>query len=175
VIHAEPIAGPWSEPLDLRIEGCIDPADAVGEDVRRCLFFNGVRRARGGTLARPLAKPRGGLGQFYEPRACLGIGVSQAPHGGQQRPTFNDGQEQPWMRAPLPAGRVHLRISNHDHVLTFHHSRDGRQSTQHRWQMASPGYHQNMFGGFLSLRIALFAIGKVEVRLLRFGYRGVPA
>lgn len=44
VIHADDIRGPWSDPIDLGLEGCIDPGHAVGEDGKRHLFFNGVRR-----------------------------------------------------------------------------------------------------------------------------------
>jgi len=46
VIHADDIRGPWSDPIDLHIDGCIDPGHAVGEDGKRYLFFNGVRRIR---------------------------------------------------------------------------------------------------------------------------------
>jgi xylan 1,4-beta-xylosidase len=44
VIHADAIRGPWSDPVDLKVPGCIDPGHAVGEDGKRYLFFNGVRR-----------------------------------------------------------------------------------------------------------------------------------
>ncbi|KQW49774.1 MULTISPECIES: family 43 glycosylhydrolase [unclassified Roseateles] len=44
VIHADDIRGPWSDPVDLKLDGCLDPAHAVGEDGRRHLFVNGVRR-----------------------------------------------------------------------------------------------------------------------------------
>jgi xylan 1,4-beta-xylosidase len=46
VIHADSIRGPWSDPIDLGVSGCIDPGHAVGEDGSRYLFFNGVRRIR---------------------------------------------------------------------------------------------------------------------------------
>jgi beta-xylosidase len=46
VIHADAMAGPWSEPIDLRIRGAIDPGHVVGEDGTRYLFTNGVRRIR---------------------------------------------------------------------------------------------------------------------------------
>jgi xylan 1,4-beta-xylosidase len=45
-IWADHIEGPWSEPVDLKISGCIDPGHAVGEDGKRYLFVNGVRRIR---------------------------------------------------------------------------------------------------------------------------------
>ncbi len=43
-IWADHIKGPWSDPVDLKIEGAIDPGHAVGEDGKRYLFVNGVRR-----------------------------------------------------------------------------------------------------------------------------------
>ena len=46
VIWADRIAGPWSEPIDLGLPGCIDPGHAVGEDGKRYLFVNGIRRVR---------------------------------------------------------------------------------------------------------------------------------
>ncbi|WP_328595421.1 family 43 glycosylhydrolase [Rugamonas rivuli] len=44
VIHAEQMRGPWSDPIDLKLADCIDPGHAVGEDGKRYLFVNGVRR-----------------------------------------------------------------------------------------------------------------------------------
>lgn len=46
VIHADDIRGPWSDPVDLGLQGCIDPGHAVGEDGHRYLFFSGIRRVR---------------------------------------------------------------------------------------------------------------------------------
>lgn len=46
VIRASDIRGPWSEPVDLGIAGCIDPGHVVGEDGRRYLFVNGIRMIR---------------------------------------------------------------------------------------------------------------------------------
>ncbi len=44
VLHADDIGGPWSAPVDLGLDGCFDPSHVVGEDGRRHLFVNGVRR-----------------------------------------------------------------------------------------------------------------------------------
>jgi xylan 1,4-beta-xylosidase len=46
VIWADDIRGPWSDPIDLGIQGCIDPGHVVGEDGRRYLFTNGIRKIR---------------------------------------------------------------------------------------------------------------------------------
>ena len=45
-IWADDIRGPWSDPVDLKIDGCIDPGHVVGEDGKRYLFVNGIRRIR---------------------------------------------------------------------------------------------------------------------------------
>ncbi|MFN6983157.1 MAG: family 43 glycosylhydrolase, partial [Brevundimonas sp.] len=46
VIWADDIRGPWSSPIDLGIQGCIDPGHVVGEDGKRYLFTNGIRKIR---------------------------------------------------------------------------------------------------------------------------------
>jgi xylan 1,4-beta-xylosidase len=46
VIHAESMSGPWSDPIDLKIDNLIDPGHAVGEDGKRYLFLNGGNRVR---------------------------------------------------------------------------------------------------------------------------------
>ena len=43
VIWADNIRGPWSDPIDLKVDA-IDPGHAVGEDGKRYLFVNGIRR-----------------------------------------------------------------------------------------------------------------------------------
>ncbi|NBC36622.1 family 43 glycosylhydrolase [Novosphingobium sp. FSY-8] len=46
VIHADSMAGPWSEPVDLKIGGLIDPGHVVGEDGKRYLFLSGINRVQ---------------------------------------------------------------------------------------------------------------------------------
>jgi beta-xylosidase len=46
VIWADQIAGPWSEPIDLKLPNHIDPGHAVGEDGSRWLFLSGGDRVR---------------------------------------------------------------------------------------------------------------------------------
>jgi xylan 1,4-beta-xylosidase len=46
VIHAASMQGPWSAPIELGIEGLIDPGHVVGEDGQRYLFLSGIKRVR---------------------------------------------------------------------------------------------------------------------------------
>ena len=46
VVHADSMAGPWSEPIDMDIAGYIDPGHAVGEDGKRYLFLSAGHRVR---------------------------------------------------------------------------------------------------------------------------------
>jgi xylan 1,4-beta-xylosidase len=46
VVHADSMSGPWSEPIDMHIDGYIDPGHAVGEDGKRYLFLNDGHRVR---------------------------------------------------------------------------------------------------------------------------------
>jgi xylan 1,4-beta-xylosidase len=45
-IHAPTMSGPWSEPVDMGINGNIDPGHAVGEDGKRYLFLSDGDRVR---------------------------------------------------------------------------------------------------------------------------------
>lgn len=112
----------------------------------------------------------GGLAVFYDERGHAGLGFSRG-----ERLTYGYGQEQRWMREPGPGARVHVRLRNIDNVLTFHQSSDGEHWVQHPWQMEVSGLHHNVFGGFLSLKVALFAAGPGQVRFRHFTYRGLPA
>jgi xylan 1,4-beta-xylosidase len=111
---------------------------------------------------------QGGLSLFYDERAFVGVGFGQG-----RMHTYHRDREVEWMRQPLDARVVHVKVVNREHIVSFHHSLDGKQWTRHPWQMELSGFHHNVFGGFLSLRIALFAAGRGEVRARRFTYRGL--
>ncbi|MGC4069351.1 MAG: family 43 glycosylhydrolase [Polyangiaceae bacterium] len=115
-----------------------------------------------------IGEAHGGLALFYDERGHAGIGF-----GNGQLYTYNYGQEHGWMRSSFSSKTVHVKIVNHNNVVTFKYSLDGKQWTQHPWQMELSGFHHNVFGGFLSLRIALFAAGSGEVRAKNFVYRGL--
>jgi xylan 1,4-beta-xylosidase len=64
VIWADDPAGPWSDPIDTGVRGCIDPGHVVGEDGKRYLFVNGIRKVR---LTDDGLKADGQLEPAYEP------------------------------------------------------------------------------------------------------------
>jgi xylan 1,4-beta-xylosidase len=113
----------------------------------------------------------GGLALFYDERGHAGIGFSAT-----QMLTYGYGQEPTWMREAMATRRVHIHLLNRENVLTFRHSHDGGAKwTQHPWQMEVSGLHHNVFGGFTSLRVALFSAGACEVVARRFIYKGLAA
>ena len=117
-----------------------------------------------------LGEGHGGLGLFYDERGHAAIAFSRS-----QMLTYGYGQEQSWMRESIATDRVHIRLRNRNNVLTFWYSPDGKTWQQHPWQMEVSGLHHNVFGGFVSLRPALFSAGPGEVRLRNFVYQGLPS
>ena len=114
---------------------------------------------------------QGGIALYYDSRGFVGLGFSA-----REMFTYNYGQEHGWMRQRIDTRQVLLRVTNRLDVATFHYSHDGgKQWVQHPWQMEVSGFHHNVFGGFLSLKVGLFSIGRGEVRLRDFVYRSLPA
>jgi xylan 1,4-beta-xylosidase len=110
----------------------------------------------------------GGLLLYYSERAFVGLGFNQA-----RMLTFNYAQEQTWMREERPASRVGIKVRNDRNVVTFFYARDGADWTQHPWQMEVSGLHHNAFGGFLSLKPAIYSAGSGAIRIRDFGYRAL--
>jgi xylan 1,4-beta-xylosidase len=113
---------------------------------------------------------QGGLALFYDNRGFVGVGF-----GAGQMFTYNCGQEQKWVRQQVSFNTVHIKATNRTNVITFYYAVDGTNWIKHPWQLEVSGYHHNVFGGFLSLRPAIFSTGKGEVRARNFVYRGLDS
>jgi xylan 1,4-beta-xylosidase len=112
----------------------------------------------------------GGLALYYDDRGHVGVAFSTT-----HMLTYGYGHEHGWAREAMATRRVQLRLTNRENVVTWHYSLDGGKNwKQHYWQMEVSGLHHNVFGGFLSLRVALFSAGAGEVRFRNFTYRGLP-
>ena len=110
----------------------------------------------------------GGLLLYYNNKAFVGVGFT-----GAEAKTFEFSEDLPWMRPTFVASTFRVRITNDDNVVTFYYSKDGGRSwTQHPLRMEVSGLHHNVFGGFLSLKVGLYAVGRDHVRFRDFVYRG---
>ena len=90
--------------------------------------------------------------------------------------TFQYAEELAWARIKHDARRLRLKIRNDEHVVTYWYSYDdGRTWTRHGTRMEVSGMHHNVFGGFISLKLGIYAAGSGQVTLRDFVYRaGLP-
>ncbi len=113
----------------------------------------------------------GGLLLYYSDKAFVGLGFD-----GEKLHLFEYAQELVWAGRPLRARSLRLRVTNLENVVTWHYSTDeGASWTRHDTRMEVSGLHHNVFGGFLALRIAVYAVGAGSVRLRDFRYAGRDA
>ncbi len=110
---------------------------------------------------------RAGLLLFYDRQLYCGLSFDGATFQAHQY-----GQDR-GRTAQAFGRRLHLRLTNERHIVTFHHSVDGKVWTKFDRQMEVSGYHHNVRGGFLALRPALFASGQGEARFRRFRYQAL--
>lgn len=111
----------------------------------------------------------GGLLLYYNSKAFVGLGFT-----GEKVKTYQYAEVHDWASVPLVAKKVRARITNDRNVITYHYSIDGGKSWRlHPTRMEVSGIHHNVFGGFLSLKIAICAIGPGSVRLSQFNYRAI--
>ncbi len=109
-----------------------------------------------------------GLVLFYDDRLYCGLGFDA-----QRFVTHQYGIERG--RPVNPHGRrMKIRITNREHIVSFHTSGDGGQT----WQrfdrgMEVSGYHHNVRGGFQALRPGLYAAGPSTTIFRKFQYRAL--
>jgi xylan 1,4-beta-xylosidase len=111
-----------------------------------------------------------GLSLLYSERMFCGVGFSRS-----EMFTYLYGEEQNWLRQELTNRKVRLRVTNEANIVTFHYAAEGGPWVKHPLQMEVSGYHHNVLGGFLSLKIGIFCFGGGEVKLREFVYRGGTA
>ena len=111
----------------------------------------------------------GALLLYYNPKAFVGIGFT-----GEKAKTYQYATTEDWASVPLQGRRIRARITNDRNVITYHYSvDDGKTWRLHPTRMEVSGMHHNVFGGFLSLRIGICALGKGSVELSHFTYRAL--
>jgi xylan 1,4-beta-xylosidase len=106
-----------------------------------------------------------GLVLFYDDKLYAGLGFDS-----KRFVTHQYGIERG--RPVNPHGsRMRIRVTNRNHIVSFHTSGDGGRS----WQrfdrgMEVSGYHHNVRGGFLMLRPGLYAAGPGEAKFRNFHF-----
>ena len=111
-----------------------------------------------------------GLLLFYNRRLYAGLGFSA-----RQFVMHSYGLDRPQAKPAHLGQRVFLRLRNDRHVVTYHYSTDGVTWEHYDRRMEVSGYHHNVGYDFLSLRPALYAAGRGEVRFRNFRYRALPS
>jgi xylan 1,4-beta-xylosidase len=110
----------------------------------------------------------GGLLLFYNDRLFLGMG-----YDGERMNTYRGGKSSYW-REPAPESRkLHLKIRNEHHIVSFFYSLDGETWTRHGVRSETSGYNANTIDDLQSLKPALFAAGAGQVRFRNFVYRAL--
>lgn len=100
---------------------------------------------------------------YYMPGHDLGVGFSAK--GVRHLRSFKT------YSCVKPEGeRCWLRIRNEEHIVSFHYSFNGKDWRKYDKVVDASGFHHNTLGGFLSLRLALDAIGGGSVTFRRFRY-----
>ncbi|EGF92980.1 glycosyl hydrolase family 43 family protein [Asticcacaulis biprosthecium C19] len=110
-----------------------------------------------------------GLLLYYNSKAYVGVGFT-----GEETRTWQYAEDHAWNRQKITARQLRLRVTNQDNVITWHYSPDdGASWIRHPTRMEVSGMHHNVFGGFLSLKIAICCTGTGAVRLNTFTYRAL--
>lgn len=110
-----------------------------------------------------------GLLLFYNHKAFVGLGFTA-----QEIKTFQYAEEHSWARVTHKSRKLRLRLINDNQVITYQYSHDnGKTWTTHGTRMEVSGINHNVFGGFLSLKVALYCAGEGKVRLRDFKYRAI--
>ncbi len=149
--------------LDLKAEGG-SPADS---SPLTCIAVDRAYQVE--VTMELIGNVEGGLFLFYNPKAFVGLGFT-----GETVRTYQYAEVHDWADIPLQGRKVRVRITNNRNVVTYHYSTDeGKTWRLHPTRMEVSGLNHNVFGGFLSLRVGICAMGEGTVRLTAFTYQAI--
>jgi beta-xylosidase len=112
----------------------------------------------------------GGALLFYSRRLYAGLGL-----GSNGLVMHRYGTQRAAGAAPGASRRLQVQLTNDRNVVTLHTRTDAASAwRKFGVQMETSGYHHNVAYDFLSLRPALYAAGRGEVRFRNFEYEALP-
>lgn len=100
---------------------------------------------------------------YYNESNWFGMGVSA--HGVRFLRSFKT-----YGRMPGGEGPATIRIRNDRHIVSFYYRYGDGPWTFYDKRVDASGFHHNTFGGFLSLRVGLDAVGDGRATFRRFRY-----
>ncbi|WP_189418186.1 family 43 glycosylhydrolase [Cellvibrio zantedeschiae] len=110
-----------------------------------------------------------GLLLFYNHKAFVGLGFTA-----ETLKIYQYSEELPWARRELKTKSLRMRLTNDHNVITYEYSLDsGRTWKLFPTRMEVSGIHHNVFGGFLSLKVGIYSVGKGKVQVRDFQYRAL--
>lgn len=109
----------------------------------------------------------GGLVLFYDERSYSGIAVSKDHIFSILRTWQNPSEKN------LTGNHIFLRLQSRNHLVNMYYSSDGVNWNKVESSLEMSGFHHNVLGGFMSLRVGLSAIGTGKVRFKNFIYEPV--
>jgi xylan 1,4-beta-xylosidase len=74
---------------------------------------------------------------------------------------------------PWPSRHLAVRLEYSGHEVIFYYSHDSVEWTKFEHSFETSGWHHNALGGFLALRLALWAQGQGQVTFTNFEYRAL--
>lgn len=114
------------------------------------------------------AGTQAGVLLFYNRRLYCGLGFNDSKMVMHRYGLERDGRKPDEIKR-----RAFFRVTNDRHIVTYHHSPDGKAWTKYGVQMEVSGYHHNVAGDFLALRPALYVAGNGEARFRNFKFTAI--
>jgi beta-xylosidase len=109
-----------------------------------------------------------GLVLFYSPALYAGFGFSDSQFVVHRRGTERYSEKDRQL-----GNHLWLRLRNNRHTVSMHYSPDGKTWERFPMGIEVSGFNHNVGYGFLSLRPAIYASGKGEVRFSHFVYKAL--
>jgi xylan 1,4-beta-xylosidase len=144
--------------------GGLSVEGAEGGTQSPLLYMTGHKRYEASMELSVTGDAEGRLLLYYLPEHYLGIGLSIK--GARHLRSFKT-----YSYVQTASFKGWLKIRNDGHIVSFYYSENGDDWKKYDKVVDASGFHHNTLGGFLSLRLALDAVGTGSVTFHSFRYQ----